>query len=131
MKTAHFFYHPMLVHFPIAFYFLEFFLLGLWIWKKEDSFRRFAFLDFRIGYVLMLAAMAAGYRDAGGINPMVQKHFYSALSVFAVSTLRGILWFRMNRKQEFSKAVLFLGSLVLVILVAVTGDLGGDLVYRS
>ena len=123
-------FHPMLVHFPIAFYFLEFFLLGLWKFKKEEHFLRFSFLAFRLAYVTMIIAMIAGYRDSGGITPHVSKHFYSALSVFAVNTVRGAFWFRMNKKQAFCPWTLLIGSFICIILVSITGDLGGDLVYK-
>ena len=127
----HFYFHPMLIHFPIAFYFFEFFLLGLWIFKKDDAYKRFAFLSFRIGYVMMIAAMCAGYADAGGITPHVQKHFFSALGVFTIYTIRGVFWFKANQEKPYYRIILILSALLGVVLVGVTGDLGGDLVYTS
>lgn len=36
--------HPMVVHFPIAFYFLELALIGMWIAKKDPFYGRASFL---------------------------------------------------------------------------------------
>ena len=124
--------HPILVHFPIAFYFLEFFLLSLWKFKKEEAYLRFSFLIFKVAYLMMIIAMVAGYHDTGwNITSRVIRHFYMALSVFAVNTLRGVLWFRMNKKREFHSWTLLIGSLICITLVAVTADFGGDLVYHE
>ena len=78
--------HPVFVHFPIAFYFLELVLLVLWVSKEEQEYRRFACFSFWIGYLFMLIAMAAGLFDAGGfagIRGSVKRHVIAALIVFA------------------------------------------------
>lgn len=122
--------HPILVHFPIALYFFELFLLWLWGRKNDESYRRFAFLSFKTGYLMMLGAMAAGYWDAGlKIPSPVRNHFFSALAVFAVFTVRGFLWLRMEKKAGWSRPVLVAGSLSGILIVALAAYLGGLLVY--
>ncbi len=124
-------FHPPLVHFPIAFYFLEFFLLLFWILRREESFLKFSAIVFKFAFAAMMAAMAAGYRDSGGLNPKIQNHFFAALSTLVIQSMRGILWFRMNRSKKFNPWILGIGSLMGVVSVIVTADLGGDLVYGS
>ena len=129
-EEFHLYLHPILVHFPIALYFFEFFLLGLWWRKNDENYRRFAFLSFKTGYLVMLAAMAAGYWDAGlKVPSIVRPHFLSALGVFAVFTVRGLLWFRMKRTGRWGRPVLITGSLLGILIVALTAYFGGLLVY--
>ena len=126
-----FLFHPMLVHFPIALYYFEFLLIALWLLKKEETYLRFAFLAFKVAYVLMIAAMIAGYIDANGINSRVLRHFTAAVSTFLVSSVRGFLWFRMRKSGTWNPWILGAGSVIGIILVSITGDLGGDMVFNS
>ena len=124
--------HPMVVHFPIAFYCLELLLLILWQVKKDDSYLKFSFFIFRIAYVAMITAMITGYLMAGGgIPPMVRKHFASAVTLFIVSTARGVLWYRMMKNNRVKPWVLIVGALIGVLVVAVTADFGADMVYSD
>ncbi|MBI3999808.1 MAG: hypothetical protein HY351_04255, partial [Candidatus Omnitrophica bacterium] len=59
--------HPMLVHFPIAFYFLELILLCGWAKRQDENYLNFARFTFRLGYLFMILAIVMGFLDAGGI----------------------------------------------------------------
>lgn len=121
--------HPILVHFPIAFYFLELVLLAAWRLKRDEAYRRFAAFAFRLGYLFMLAAMMAGYYDAGGIVPRVRLHFFSALAVFILSTGR-IFYLRFSEPADRGYAPSLLTTAVILnLLAALTAYLGGELVY--
>ena len=127
-----FMFHPPLVHFPIAFYFLELILLLFWQAKNDPAYRRFALFSFRTGYLLMLAAMMAGYVDSGGQFPVpkpVRPHAFSALAVFGFYTLRAGYWQWANAKGKFYRNFLLLGALIGTALVFWTGFLGGKLVH--
>ena len=124
--------HPPLVHFPIAFYFLELVLLIFWMLRRDEACRRFALFSFRIGYLFMIAAMLAGYRDTGGwanITGSVRRHAVAALSVFAVYTVRAFLWRFVKEDQPFYRWIHLAGSLAGNVLVVLTGYLGGYLVF--
>lgn len=127
----HIYFHPPVVHFPIAFYVLECFLLGLWTWKRDDQFKRFAFLVFRLGYLFMVAAMIAGYVDAGGITSVVRRHFFAALGTLAVYTVRGILWCKLKETNLHYRQILFWSSVAGILIVAFTALEGGELVYSG
>ena len=124
--------HPIFVHFPIAFYFLELLLLLFWLGKKDEAYRRFALFVFRCGYLFMLAALVTGYYDAGAHFPPVKPvrpHFYAALSVFVFYTLRAAYWQWAREGQKFYRRVLLLGALLGNALVALAGFFGGKMVY--
>lgn len=126
-------FHPSLVHFPIAFYFLELVLL-LFRWAKKDvAYHRFALFSFRIGYLLMTVAMVAGYVDAGGQFPVptpIRPHAFSALAVFGFYTLRAGYWQWAKAEGKFYSAVLLVSAIIGTALVFWTGFLGGKLVYE-
>ncbi len=128
----HLHFHPPLVHFPIAFYFLELVLLLFW-WKKGDAaYRRFALFSFRMGYLLMMAAVIAGFIDSGAHFPLpkgIRPHALAAVSVFILYTLRLGYWQWAREEQKFYRKILIGGAVLGTLLVALTGFLGGELVY--
>ncbi len=122
--------HPMLVHFPIAFYFLELLLLFFWAAQKQESYQQFALFTFKAGYLLMLAAIVAGLRDAGGfgrITGRVRPHFFWALAVFGIYTLRAFLW----KVKGSDRNLQLWGALFGCIALAVAAYFGGEIVFRS
>lgn len=119
--------HPIVVHFPIAFYFLELVLIVLWISKNDPSYQRFAAIAFYLGYAFMLAAMAAGLFDAGGfgnIRGAVRRHVLAALAVFLIYTVRVVFYRRSSRGARLAGAAI--GNLA----VTYAGFLGGLVVYQ-
>ena len=137
--------HPMLVHFPVAFYFLELLLLILWAVKHDPGYRRFALFSFRLGYLFMIVAIIAGYVDAGGrgvfglgefINRLtwgnmlkIRLHVFAATGVFILYTTRAFFW-RWGREESRSyRTIQILGALVGYCLVILTGYFGGILVF--
>ena len=130
--ASQFLFHPVLVHFPIAFYLLELVLLVVWARKRAAVYHRFALISFKLGYLFMTFAMITGFLDAGGfkgIGGEVSRHFYVALSVFILYTARaGYLWTAKERTQTY----IFLhlaGAVIGAILVGYAAYLGGRLVY--
>lgn len=125
--------HPILVHFPIAFYFLEWVLLLFWLAKQDEAYRRFALFTFRLGFLFMIAAAVSGYFDAGAKLPpvkAVRPHFYAALAVFVFYTARAIYW-RWAKEGKLYRPLLMGGAMVGNGLVALAGFLGGKLVYGN
>ena len=129
---THFLFHPVLVHFPIAFYVLELILLIFWVVRQDQSYLRFALFSFRWGYGLMIATMIAGVMDAGGFDEIVgqvRTHALAASSVFILYTIRAFFW-RYGKKEAKSYALThLLFAAAGNILIAVTGYFGGVLVY--
>lgn len=125
-------FHPAAVHFPIAFYVLEFLLLIFWAVKRDSAYERFALFTFRLGYLTMLAAIGTGLYDAGGLSGIVGKvkpHFFAALSVFVFYTVRALFW-RFGRKNNSAYTAIQVGGAAIgTILVLLTGFFGGEIVY--
>ena len=126
--------HPMFVHFPIAFCVLEFFFLILWFFKKEPAYLRFARIVFGLTFVSIGLAMIAGFRDAGGLKGIhgeTREHAVLALGFLGVYFLRSFLWRFGKKENRVSRLVLLGGAFIGLILVAVTGYLGGELVFSG
>lgn len=125
-------FHPYLVHFPIAFFFLEAFLIFLWFKKKDDRYEEFGFFILKLALATMPFVMLAGYIDAGGIHPKVRLHFISAVSLFFLNGCR--LLFRLKGGRNIwqgSTAKTALALLVLnILLTGTTAHLGGLMVYE-
>ena len=125
--------HPISVHFPIAFYFLELVLLIFWGVKRDSNYLRFARFSFRAGYLFMIVAIIVGLVDAGGIDGItgrVRTHFFAAASVFALYTGRAFFWRFVKEDHPFYRFGHITLSLVGNLLVALTGYFGGLLVYK-
>ena len=124
--------HPMFVHFPIAFYFLEFVLLVLWRVKKDETYRRFAAFTFWMGFFFMFVAAASGLYDAGGpsgIHRKVKTHFIAAVVLLIFYAVRALYW-RLGKKDAPSYASLQIAAAAIGYLVVIlTGFLGGRIVY--
>lgn len=124
--------HPALIHFPIAFSFLEAFFLGLSKFKKDISYTQQAYWIFKLSYILMIAAAIAGYIDAGGIQKIrgeVLEHVLAALSFAGINTLRLFYWRAQLRREMPNGTGLLLAALAAAAAAAVTGFFGGELVY--
>lgn len=125
--------HPIFIHFPIAFYFLEFLLITLWIVKDKQEYRQFSCFVFWLGYALMLVAMAAGLFDAGGIEGIrgsVKRHVNIVLVVFAVYTARAIFYWATRKEPDRHRFIKLAGAIIGNLIVAYAAFLGGLLVYQ-
>ena len=124
--------HPILVHFPIAFYFLEFIILAACVLRRKPEYEFHARTVFWLGYGLMLLAMGAGLFDAGGFDGVrgaVRRHAMAALGVFAIYTLRAVFYRLTPKPSEVMVRIYLAGALLGYAAVILTGFLGGLLVY--
>ncbi len=126
--------HPIVVHFPIAFYALELVLLLFWRAKKDMAYRRFALFTFWAGYFTMLAAPITGYIEVGSWDKIFQfepikRHFLAAASVVIFYTLRAVVWKKIKEGNARDSWIHVAGALIGNALVAITGFFGGLLVY--
>ncbi len=129
-------YHPLIVHFPIAFIYgasLMYFLA--WITASEK-------LQWTALWMLILAALSAaaaltsGFYAAPGLmisesvrNELLTHHQHLML---AASILTGLLtaWALASRPMPTRARILFLAGLIaLMALIAAGADLGGEMVF--
>lgn len=126
--------HPITVHFPIAFYFLELFLIILWLWKRDEQFRDFSLLVFRLAFITMIAALIAGWIDTGGwdgIQGKVKPHFYGASGLFVFQVFRALYWQFGKPHSRAQVWICLLGSMLGCALVFYTAYYGGEIVYGT
>lgn len=134
---AHF--HPMIVHFPVALLVVGFLadVLSLFFSKKESCLSKIGF------YLMLLGALGtiAGYFTGeffteeltGAAGELKEKHeVFAKLTMFVMifaSALRIFIMVKHN-KNAWLKWLVFVLFLSGVILVGITGFLGGTLVLE-
>ena len=124
-----FFVHPVLVHFPVALFVFEFFLTLVWLSKRSELYRKFAWVTFRFAYVSTVVAMAGGLYDAGGLTDTVKPHAIAAVVTFILFTVRAVLWLKMGRTVTVPGKLWLSLAASGVLLIALAGHLGAQMVY--
>tara|TARA_R110002096_G_scaffold434832_1_gene658026 strand:+ start:893 stop:1372 length:480 start_codon:yes stop_codon:yes gene_type:complete len=128
--------HPMLVHFPIAFW-----VAGCVVWcyaalfAKEASWNA-GLLLYTAGALTALAAGMAGYlgtwimgHDAPGHGAV---HIHRDLMLWATGlsiVLTGLAWWRLRSGRRWRLGILLL-SLIQIVVMAIGADRGAMLVYK-
>jgi uncharacterized membrane protein len=129
-------YHPLIVHFPIAFIYgaaLLYFLA--WI-SARDSLQWTALWMLVLGALGAGAALASGFYAAPGLmisqsvrDQLLDHHKHLMV---AASILTGVLtvWAVAARPMPSRyRPIFLLGLLALVLLIAKGADLGGEMVF--
>lgn len=124
-------FHPQMVHFPIALFILEAFLVFLWIVRGEERYEKFSFFVLKTAVFMMPLVMLAGILDSGGLSPRIRPHFSLALGLFILNSTRLIIRWKAGpllwqSRWRMIYPVLILASVLLTLL---TGHAGGKLVY--
>ena len=129
-------YHPLLVHFPIAFIYgasLMYFLA--WI-SGSERLQWTALWMLILAALSAAAALASGFYAAPGLmisesvrNELLNRHKHLMV---AASILTGALtiWALASRPMPTRARVLFMAGLILLMgLIAAGADLGGEMVF--
>ncbi len=120
--------HPVLVHFPLAFFILECVFLTLWRVRGDDKYLDFSLYLFVPAYIFLCAAMVSGYRSSGGFGKMgdlTRQHFYASSVFFVISTLRAFVWKTARKNLTLQLVSAWVGIVVLFL----AGYWGGLQVY--
>ena len=129
-------YHPLLVHFPIAFIYgaaLLYFLA--WI-SASESLKWTALWMLALGAISAAVALTSGFYAAPGL--MVSQSVRTELLrhhkhlMVAMSAITGALtiWAIATRPMPTRGRYVFLAGLILVMgLIAAGADLGGEMVF--
>jgi uncharacterized membrane protein len=125
--------HPMLVPFPIAF-FVAAFAVDLTYWQTQNEFW-FTASEWLLGVGVIMALLAAlaGITDLFG-DPRIRAltiawvHFLANLLAVVIEAINW--WLRYQSGGGFVLPAGLVLSLIAVLLLLVTGWLGGELVYR-
>ena len=126
-----FLFHPPLVHFPVAFFFLEAMLVLLWLKRKEENYEKFSYLTLKLAVALMPFAMLAGLKDANGIPKMARTHVYFAAALFLCNASRLLFRWRSGAEVWVGKrrALYVVWVSVGLVLTVCAGYFGGELAY--
>jgi uncharacterized membrane protein len=120
--------HPVLVHFPIAFFLLEAALISWWGVAKNEKCWDSARMLFIPAYLSLCAAMISGYLSTRGFSEMgdlTRRHFYFSTAFFLFTTTRAVVWKWMPRNRALQVTGVVIGAGLLVW----AAYLGGRQVY--
>lgn len=129
-------YHPLFVHFPIAFYFLGVLLTFGYLWRRVDDYERFAYWVFLLGWIAGIVASLVGLIDRGQLEyddsriMALNQHISQAMLFLIVNGLVLYMRFRWPDVLQSSRRWLYVGLMIFgAITLAATGWYGGELVY--
>lgn len=135
ISTAHI--HPILVHFPIALILLGFLadILSIYL-KKENSLDKTSFYLLITGTIGAFFAWLSGNLFAahvsGAAHDIKETHETFAMITLILLLITGIIRIYIIKKNEIKwlKKISFITYVLSAISVAITGYLGGILVYN-
>ena len=129
-------YHPLIVHFPIAFIYgasLMYFLA--WI-SASERLQWTALWMLMLGALSAAAALASGFYAAPGlmvsqsVRDQLLQHHKHLMVVASILTGALTVWALASRPMPAKGRYVFLaGLLAVVLLIAAGADLGGEMVY--
>lgn len=126
-------FHPLLVHFPIGFLFLAFFLelfSGLKLLRKIRGAVRFSV---SLGLLSSILAALTGWflSDEGGYEPdlLFRHRLFGLMSVAICLMLWVVITYGKNLPKPKRRPVRIVVFVVLVILITITGHFGGSMTH--
>ncbi len=129
-------FHPLIVHFPIAFLTVFFFLDVAGTLTRNENWRRIASVLLYFGTVGVICAVAAGIQAASTIShgdaahKVMETHEQLGLIVAFLTITLAIWRIIAGEKLKWFANIIHLGLAALILLVMTMGaDLGGLLVY--
>ena len=129
--------HPMLIPFPLALWFFSFVADLVYLWRGNVVWRDWiAFYALLAGIIGALAAAVFGIVDWLAIKDRAVKRvadWHARLNVIALLIFAASFYLRTTsglRMLGGSHTIPFLLSLLGVILITISGYLGGELVFR-
>jgi uncharacterized membrane protein len=129
--------HPMLIPFPIALWVFSFVADLIYLWRGNPVWRDYiAFYALLGGIIGAAAAAVFGIIDWLSIKDRVVKKvadWHARLNVIALLIFAASFYLRTTggaRLLGGSYTIAFVLSVIGIILITISGYLGGDLVYR-
>lgn len=124
--------HPMLVHFPIAFWSLAAVSDGLALFGLANTWA-YGWLLLSFGLVMAIPAMIAGFVDLTAIPDTAEadgnRHMYLMGSAWTIFLIALILRLEGGEPLESVNAISAGLSLLGLVVMAIGGWYGGQLVY--
>ena len=126
--------HPMVVHFPIALFIVALVFEIISMLSKNKTFHKSAIYMFVTATLVTPFVVQTGIWEVEklGLNhPILDKHSQYALWLMW-STLISlpVLWFLNQRFKKYFRVLFIIFLISSAILVSLTGDKGGIMVYE-
>jgi uncharacterized membrane protein len=128
--------HPLFVHFPIAFLYGAAFIYFIALIRSSESLQFTGLSMLVLGAIAAMASVATGlYAEPGvmisqSVRQELLDHHKHLMIAASALTLVLTAWALVARPMPVRCRYLFIaGLLALLILIAIGGDLGGELVY--
>ncbi|RME46285.1 MAG: DUF2231 domain-containing protein [Caldilineae bacterium] len=129
-------YHPLVVHFPIALYFLGVLMTLGYLWRKEPAFEQFAYWAFFLSWLAAIVASLVGLVDKGQLpfddprQGAMNRHITLAILFIVLDGLVVYHRFRWPDVLSSPRRWVYFGLLAAaMVAITITGWLGGELVY--
>jgi uncharacterized membrane protein len=130
-------YHPLFVHFPIAFWLGALLFEALAVWRSSDEWHRTATRLLYLGTLCAFAAVGTGLLAEEAVMEMGPERdvfeFHEKMMYVTTSAAVGMCMFAFFMRKKFTPGLrkLFLAGLVaLATLLTVGADRGAQLVYQ-
>ncbi|MBP9854800.1 MAG: hypothetical protein KBD53_08035 [Candidatus Omnitrophica bacterium] len=126
--------HPMVVHFPIALLITAFVLeIASWLTKK-DFFHQCALCLYVFSVLMIPFVVKTGLLEEDRLklhHPLLEQHErYALWMMWWTLTSLPVLWFFYHKQRKFFRALFIVSLLGAAVLVTLTGDRGGKMVYE-
>jgi uncharacterized membrane protein len=133
--------HPLFVHFPIALFVMAFMFQGIVVFGKRGGLQKFSSGLLYLGVLMAAPTLVAGWLASDqveklpGYTPAIDHvesvHSTLMFIVGGLGLLLAILTYLKRRElTRKTQWLLFVGLLVLVTLLGIGADRGGQLVYQ-
>ncbi|HXQ97132.1 MAG TPA: DUF2231 domain-containing protein [Candidatus Limnocylindrales bacterium] len=130
-------YHPLFVHFPIAFWFEALLFEALAIWRANDEWHRTAVRLLYLGTLAAFVTAFTGWLAESSVepNPVIQHVFelHESLMLIATSFATALCIYCFAARDRFTTAkrrMLLLGLVVLAAVTIIGTDRGAQMVYQ-
>ncbi|HSG04884.1 MAG TPA: DUF2231 domain-containing protein [Nitrospiria bacterium] len=135
--------HPMLVHFPIAFFVGALAMEAMAVFRDE-KFHLVATWMLYLGTLSAIITLFSGFIAAGSVastNPRghqapghefihIHRNFMAATTLWAILLSGFLYWINKRGKWKSQRWILLIGLIVLGAMVSLGADRGGQLVFE-
>jgi uncharacterized membrane protein len=127
--------HPLLIHFPIALVIAAALAEAAAIVIANANWRTVAISNVRAGAVFALVATIAGWRFAVApemeVSPLLEWHRWLGTLAAAATVVAALATAGVNRRSPLETRMYRIALFAAGMLVAVTGHIGGPLVWGA
>jgi uncharacterized membrane protein len=130
-------FHPVVVHFPIALYLLGVLFSAGFLWRRSPDYDRFAYWAFVLAWISVGVAAVVGLVDMGALAPgdprriSLNNHITAGVGLLVINGLLVYYRFRWANVLTSARRWQYLALMAVgVVVLVITGWLGGDLVYN-